>query len=70
LNDPQDAANPEDFWAEVLSADPDRIREALHRLPGPERASVLEHLRRMASDPGWQPGQPSRARAALEAIEP
>jgi hypothetical protein len=54
LNDPQDAANPEDFWAEVLSGDAGRVRQALRRIPEQERAAAVEHLRRMASDPGWQ----------------
>ncbi len=58
---------PEAFWAEVLSADRQRILEALAGLTADERGQVVEHLRRMAVDDGWQPEQRRRALAALAA---
>jgi hypothetical protein len=61
--------DPQIFWGEVLSRDPARIRAALKRLPERERAKVEAHLRRMASEPGWQEGQRAAARAALKAVE-
>jgi hypothetical protein len=57
--------NPERFWAEVLSQDPDRIRAALHTLTEEDAAGVVEHLRRMVTEDGWQDGQRQRAQAAL-----
>jgi hypothetical protein len=57
--------DPERFWAEVLSQDPDRIRAALHTLTEEDAAGVVEHLRRMVTEDGWQDGQRQRARAAL-----
>jgi hypothetical protein len=63
---PQD---PEAFWAQVLSGDPARIRAAITALSEDERASVVEHLRRMATEPGWHPAQRQRARTALAAFE-
>jgi len=62
--DPQASADPEAFWADVLSTDPDRIRQALRGLTPDERRAVLEHLRRMEGDEGWQPDQRRRAGAA------
>lgn len=60
----------EAFWAEVLSGESARIRAVLDRLESPSRRAVLDHLRRMASEPGWTEGQQHRARAALEASSP
>lgn len=59
----------EDLWAEILSAEPDRIRSALAHLSADERRSVVAHLRRMAGETGWSEGQQHRARTALAALE-
>jgi hypothetical protein len=61
---------PEDFWADILSADPGRVRRAFDRLAPDEAQRVRAHLRRMAIDDGWQPAQRERARTALRALEP
>jgi hypothetical protein len=61
--------DPEHFWAEILSEDPVQIGSAFDRLAPGERLRVLEHLRRMARDDGWQPGQRRRARTALDQLE-
>jgi len=63
------SSDPERFWAELLSADPGRIREALRDLAMEERSRVHKHLRQMATGEGWHPVQQDRARAALTAIE-
>ena len=60
---------PEDFWADILSADPGRVRRAFDRLAPDEEQRVQAHLRRMATEDGWQPAQRERAQAALRALE-
>ena len=60
---------PDEFWAEVLSGEPARVRKAVEQLPPAARAGVRAHLHAMAEDAGWSAGQRRRAQAALEAIE-
>jgi hypothetical protein len=60
----------EQFWADVLSADPRRIRQAMAELHETERRAVIDHLRTMAHESGWTDGQQQRARAALTVLEP
>jgi len=60
---------PEDFWADILSADPGRVRRAFDRLAPDDAQRVRAHLRRMATEDGWQPAQRERAQAALRALE-
>jgi hypothetical protein len=69
VNPPPAHADPERFWAEILSGDSARVRQAFARLAPDERHRVLDHLRRMADEEGWQPGQRRRARAALAAVD-
>ena len=57
---------PEDFWADILSADPGRVRRLFDRLAPEEAQRVQAHLRRMATGDGWQPEQRRRAREALQ----
>jgi hypothetical protein len=59
---------PETFWAEILSGQPERVLRVMTRLSQEEQAWVIGHLRRMAQESGWQSGQQANARAALEAI--
>ena len=59
---------PQAFWAQVLSGDPARIRDAVSTLSEDELAAVLDHLRRMAADPGWHLAQRHSARRALESL--
>jgi hypothetical protein len=60
---------PEDFWADILSADPGRVRRAFDRLAPDDAQRVRAHLRRMATEDGWHPAQRRSARAALEHFE-
>ena len=62
------SADLDSFWSEVLSGVPDRIRAVVEGLPGAERQSVIEHLKRMVFDEGWTEGQHRRARLALTAL--
>jgi hypothetical protein len=59
----------EALWGEVLSRDPARILLALDGLTEAERAGVVSHLRRMASENGWSEGQRESSLAALAALE-
>jgi hypothetical protein len=58
----------EEFWADVLSANPDRVRSAIDDLSDTDRRSVVVHLRRMAHQAGWSEAQRLRAQAALDAL--
>ena len=60
--------NLDELWAELLSADPARIRRAWGRLTEAEALAVLEHLRRMKAEAGWQPAQRQSAEAALRVL--
>jgi hypothetical protein len=56
------------LWGDVLSRDPARILLALDGLTEAERAGVVSHLRRMASEDGWSEGQRESSLAALAAL--
>ena len=58
----------ETFWEEVLSSEPARIRRAWRTLTDEEARAALEHLRKMAQEPGWQPVQQQAAADALRAL--
>jgi hypothetical protein len=60
----------EAFWGQVLSRDPQQVREAFETLTEEERRALREHLARMVSEPGWQPEQRDSAQAALDALGP
>lgn len=58
----------EDFWEEILSRQSERIQAAFVPLSTEEKAAVLEHLKRMTSEPGWHPEQIASATKALEIL--
>jgi len=58
----------ETIWEMLLSREPERILAADKVLPADKKREVLDHLEKMVSQPGWQPGQPISAQAALDAI--
>ena len=58
----------DNLWAELLSADPARIRRAWSKLTDAEALAVLEHLRRMKDEAGWQPAQRQSAEVALRVV--
>lgn len=66
VNSPID--DPEAFWAEVLSREPERVRQAFGPLSHEERQEVVAHLRRMSGESGWLLQQQESARAALSAL--
>ena len=58
----------EAVWAELLSGDPARIRRAWGQLTDQECATMLDHLRQMVEEPGWQPAQKDSAALARREI--
>ena len=58
----------EKLWEEILSRQPDRIRAAYNALTVEDQAAVAAHLKRMASEEGWQPVQIESAQVALHAL--
>ncbi len=60
----------EKTWDSLLSRDPDRIERTFLSLDMDSQHVVLEHLKKMAGEPGWQPEQVTSARTALKVIRP
>jgi hypothetical protein len=60
---------PETLWEHLLSEDAARIRRIWQDLTDDECAAVLAHLRRMTTEPDWQPAQQQSAAAALAIIQ-
>ncbi len=59
----------EAFWGALLSSKPARIRRAWRQLTDEEAQAALAHLRKMATEPGWQPAQQQAAADALRVIQ-
>jgi hypothetical protein len=60
--------NIEEVWEALLSENPAAIRKLWMDLTDDEALAVLEHLKRMASEEGWQPAQKQAAETALRVI--
>lgn len=56
------------FWDAILSRQPDRIRAAYALLAADDRRKLIAHLRRMATEEGWQPQQRKSAQVALDTL--
>jgi hypothetical protein len=61
-------AHLEQIWDQLLSREPERIRSAYALLDESSQQTVLAHLRKMVSEPGWQAEQVTSAAIALQAI--
>jgi len=59
----------DEFWAKILSGDPQLIRPIWESMPADERAEVRRHLGRMRAEAGWHAAQRESAAAALRAID-
>ena len=59
---------PEMLWENLLSTQSDRILSAYKHLSTEEQASVVNHLNRMVTEPGWLPVQRDSARVALDVL--
>jgi len=57
-----------ELWEMLLSREPKWIEEAFESLLPDQKRSVLAHLQKMVSEPGWQPEQQVSAQAALDTI--
>jgi len=61
--------DPDFFWEELLSGEPQRAQAVFAPLSNDEKRAVRAHLGRMVSESGWQAAQRKSARAALNALE-
>ncbi|MHC1740728.1 MAG: hypothetical protein AB9897_06405 [Anaerolineaceae bacterium] len=59
----------EKTWDSLLSRNPQRITRTFTELDPASQHVVIEHLKKMTSDSGWQAEQVISARAALHAIQ-
>lgn len=66
---PSPFLNLEDLWDALLSRQPEQVRLAFRSLEPDLQRSVLAHLQRMTSEPGWHPEQRLSAQSALEALQ-
>ncbi|MHC1783353.1 MAG: hypothetical protein AB9891_11480 [Anaerolineaceae bacterium] len=62
-------SSAEQFWDNLLSRDPDKILEAFQSLHVSSRPSVLQHLRVMVTEEGWQLEQIASAQVALAVLQ-
>jgi hypothetical protein len=58
----------DELWEDLLSRQPEAIKAAFASIKTSDQESVLAHLQRMVSEPGWQPEQRLSAQAALEVL--
>jgi hypothetical protein len=56
------------IWDDILSRRPARIRRRFDLLDNASQREVIEHLKRMTSEDGWQEAQVASAQAALAAL--
>jgi hypothetical protein len=66
MNEPLDPFSL--IWDDLLSCQPEKIKNAYSRLANIDQKLVLEHLQEMAEGEGWQPSQKESAEAALITI--
>jgi pepF/M3 family oligoendopeptidase len=64
--DPRDL---EALWSDLLSGVPERVRRAIEDLDPQAQTSLVNHLKRMATEPEWQPAQKDNARRALSILD-
>jgi hypothetical protein len=60
----------EQFWNEILSRQPEKVRAAFVGLDTESKQAVLVHLERMVGESGWHPEQVRSAQVALTALKP
>ena len=64
-----DSQIQEKVWGEILSRRPARIQRMFATLDAASQQEVLQHLRHMATDTGWQDAQIISAQEALNALK-
>jgi hypothetical protein len=60
----------EKVWGEILSRRPARIRRMFATLDPTSQQEMLNHLKRMVTEEGWQEGQIINAQKALNTLKP
>ena len=58
----------EEIWDDILSRRPARIRRRFNLLDEASRQEVIQHLKKMITEEGWQEVQVASAQAALAAL--
>ena len=59
----------EQTWDGILSRDPEKVQSTFKSLNEGNRKIVVEHLKKMVSEPGWHVEQVKSAQVALSAIQ-
>ena len=59
----------QDFWDNILSAEPEKIINTYRILDANEQQYVIVHLYKMINEPGWHSSQVSAAQVAISTIE-
>ena len=57
------------LWGDLLSRESSRIQQTFNTLNSEEQTAILAHLKRMSSDPNWNPDQVRSAKTAIRALE-
>ena len=60
----------ERIWDGILSRNRKTIRDSFKALSEEDQATVIAHLKRMATEDGWQEAQRTSAQAALDVLLP
>jgi hypothetical protein len=60
----------EQVWGEILSCRPLRIKRMFISLDMASQQEVFHHLKKMATEEGWQAVQVRSAREAIAALDP
>jgi len=63
-----DTSNLERIWDQLLSRDPQSIKNAFAGLEKEIQQAILVHLKEMTTGSGWHPEQVKSAAVALKAI--
>ncbi len=58
----------EEIWDDILSRRPARIRRRFNLLDDASRQEVMQHLKKMTTEDGWQDVQVESAQTALAAL--
>jgi hypothetical protein len=59
----------EKLWGDLLSREPDLVKNAFEKLDHVNRKNVINHLKTMIRETGWHKEQKKSARAALNIID-
>ena len=60
----------ERIWNGILSRNRKTIRDTFKALSEEDQATVMAHLKRMATEDGWQESQRTSAQVALDVLLP